>query len=118
MAEEGTSGKRVVLVMLGLAIGASLIAWYGASVFERGSSAVRDAAGGSALSEGILYEAQAGDPGLVIAKEVGSGKELWRAELGNVTSQPTLTLEEAVIEVQIAAPPLMTLARSTGKPLD
>ena len=73
---------------------------------------------GSVLSEGVLYEARGGDPGMVIAQDVGSGKELWRAELGAVTSAPVLSVHEELIEVQIAGTPWMTLDRSTGKPVE
>ena len=116
MSEEGKSGKRVVLTMLGLAFGASLIAWYGASMLE-GRSGPSDGAA-AALSDGILYEARAGEPALLIAKEVGSGKELWRAELGNLASKPTVTVNEAVIEVRIAGTPWMAFDRETGNPLE
>lgn len=118
MSEEGKSGKRVVLILLGLAIGASLVAWYGASVMEGHTEAEIQAATASVVAEGVLYEARAGEPGLVVATEAGSGKELWRAELGNVTSKPALTVNEEVIEVQIAGTPWMTLDRSTGEPQD
>lgn len=116
MAEEGKSGKRVVVVMLALAVGASLIAWFGASMLEKRSGPSAGAA--AALSDGILYEAQEGEPALLIAKEVGSGKELWRAELGNLASRPTVTVNEAVIEVQIAGTPWMSFDRETGNPLE
>lgn len=118
MAEEGKSGKRVVGVLLALSIGAGLIAWVGAARLEESTRARQQAEGGAVVSEGVLYEAQAGDPGVVIAKEVGSGKELWRAELGSITSTPALTVSEEVIEVQIAGTPWMRLDRSTGEPLD
>lgn len=118
MTEEGTSGKRVVLVLLGLALGAGFIAWYGASVFERRSGPGAETGNAAVLSEGVLFEAKAGEPGLVIAKEAGSGKELWRAELGNITSEPALTVNEEVIEVTIAGTAWMTLDRSSGEPLD
>jgi hypothetical protein len=54
----------------------------------------------------------------VIAKDVGSGKELWRTELGSVTSKPVLLVREEIVEVQIAGTPWMTLDRSTGEPLE
>lgn len=118
MAEEGKSGKRVVTVLLALAVGAALIAWFGASQLEENNQALQRAESASVLSEGILYEAQAGNPGVVIAKDVGSGKELWRAELGSVATRPVVTVNEEVIEVQIAGTPWMTLDRSTGEPLE
>lgn len=118
MAEEGKSGKRVVAILLVLAVGAALIAWFGASQLEKNNQALQQAESATVLSEGILYEARAGEPGVVVAKDVGSGKELWRAELGNVASKPVVTVDKEVIEVQIAGTPWMTLDRSTGEPLE
>ena len=122
MAEEGKSGKRVVAVLLGLVLTAAVIAWFGAGQLEKnnreGQQPAGEALSASVLSEGVLYEAQSGDPGVVVAKDVGSGKELWRAELGAVTSKPVLVVNEELIEVQIAGTPWMTLDRSTGQPLD
>ena len=66
--------------MLALAIGVALIGWFAALRIERGTKARSEAAGevqsATVLSEGVLFEARAGDPGLVIAKDVGSDKEL------------------------------------------
>ena len=122
MAEEGKSGKRVVAVLLGLVLTAAVIAWFGAGQLEKnnreGQQPAGEALSASVLSEGVLYEAQSGDPGVVVAKDVGSGKELWRAELGAVTSKPVLVVNEKLIEVQIAGTAWMTLDRSTGQPLD
>ena len=122
MAEEGKSGKRVVAVLIGLVLTAAVIAWVGAVQLEKenreGQQAAGEALSASVLSEGVLYEAQSGDPGVVVAKDVGSGKELWRAELGAVESKPVLLVNEELIEVQIAGTPWMTLDRSTGQPLD
>ncbi len=122
MTEEGKSGRRVVLVLLALAIGVAAIAWVAASRVEQDSRARREAAGeteaAAVLSEGVLYEASAGDPGLVIAKDVGSGKELWRAELGSVATQPALSVEAESIQVEIAGTPWMTLDRETGEALE
>ena len=122
MAEEGKSGKRVVGVLLGLVLLAGLIAWFGATQLEKSNRAEqqagRDGQTAAVLSEGVLYEARAGDPGIVIAEDVGSGKELWRAELGAVASKPVLLVHEELIEVQIAGTPWMTLDRSTGEPVE
>ncbi len=122
MAEQGISGKRVVAVLLGLVLMAALTAWFWATQIEKEHRAGQQAGGGevsaAVLSEGVLYEAQSGDPGVVIAKDVGSGKELWRTELGTVASKPVLTVNEELIEVQIAGTPWMTLDRSTGEPVD
>lgn len=122
MAEDAKSGKRVVTIMLALAVGVALIGWYAASRIERDTKAGQEAAGQAepvaVLSDGVLYEASAGDPALVIAKDVGSGKELWRAELGALTAQPTLTVSEELIEVEIAGTPWMTLDRDSGEPVE
>jgi Flp pilus assembly protein CpaB len=121
VVEEGKSGKRVVAVLLGLVLLAGLIAWLGATRLEKSNREGQDPGGGasaSVLSEGVLYEARSGDPSVVIAKDVGSGKELWRAELGAVTSKPALSVHEELIEVQIAGTPWMTLDRSTGEPVE
>lgn len=122
VTEEGKSGKRVVVVMLGLAVGVALIGWLAASRVEKDTQARLEAAGeveaAAVLSEGVLYEATAGDPGLVIAKDVGSGKELWRAELGSVTTQPSLTVEAELVEVEIAGTPWMSLDKTSGEPVE
>lgn len=122
VAEEGKSGKRVVVIMLGLAVGVALIAWLAASRVEQDAEARREAAGeveaAAVLSEGVLYEATAGDPGLVIAKDVASGKELWRAELGSVTTPPSLTVEAELVQVEIAGTPWMTLDKTSGEPVE
>lgn len=118
MTEEGKSGKRVVGVLLALVLAAGLIAWFGATRLEKNTRALQELESASVLIEGVLYQAQAGDPGVVIAKDVGSGKELWRAELGNVASKPAVTVTEEVIEVQIAGTPWMTLDRTTGEPVE
>ena len=122
MADEVKSGKRVVAVLLGLVLVAAVLAWIGAAQLEKnnrdGQQAGGDPQSASVLSEGVLYEAQSGDPGIVIAKDVGSGKELWRTELGTVTSPPVLSVNEELIEVQIAGTPWMTLDRSTGEPVE
>ena len=73
MAEEGKSGKHVVAVLLGLVLVAAAMAWLGALQLEKNNRA-RQLAGSNELSaavlnEGVLYEAKAGDPGLV---------EVWR----------------------------------------
>ena len=122
MAEEGKSGKRVVAVLLGLVLVAGMIAWIGAVQLEKSNRARRlagsDGLSAVVLSEGVLYEAKAGDPGIVIAKDVGSSKELWRAELGAVATTPELLIGAELIEVQIAGTPWMTLDRWTGEPME
>ena len=103
-------------------MGVAAIAWFAASRIERHTNARREGAaeGGTAavLHEGVLYEASAGDPGLLIAKDVGSGKELWRAELGSLIAPPALTIDGELIEVAIAGTPWMTLDRTSGEPVE
>ena len=106
------------MVLLALALGAGVIAWIGAAKLEKSTRAARQEQTAAVLSEGVLYEAQAGEPAILVAKDVGSGKELWRAELGNLASKPVVTVNEEVIEVQIAGTPWMTLDRRTGEPLE
>ncbi len=112
----------MVIVLLTVAIGVAVVAWLAASRVEEGSRARRVAAGeveaAAVLRDGVLYEATTGDPGLVIAKDVGSGKELWRAELGAVATQPALVIEGETVEVEIAGTPWMTLDRTSGEPVE
>ncbi len=112
----------MVLVLLALAVGVAVIAWVAASRVEQNSRARSIAAGetesAAVLSEGVLYEATAGDPALVIAKDVGSGKELWRAELGSVATQPALIVEDDRVQVEIAGTPWMTLDRESGEAVE
>lgn len=115
---EGKSGKRVVIVMLAIVVGVSLLAWIAASRIERSTKAgqgVGQQAPATVLSEGVMFEATVGDPGLVIAKDVGSGKELWRAELGSVTTQPSVIIKGDLVEIEIAGTPWMTLDRDSGE---
>jgi len=120
--QEGKSGKRVVAVLLGLVLAAGLIAWFGASRLEEKNPSGQHAPDANpdavVLSEGVLFEARAGAPGTVIAKEVGSGKELWQTQIGSVTGKPVLLIREELIEVQIAGTPWMTLDRSTGEAVE
>ncbi len=122
MSEEGKSGKRVVIVMLAMVVGVSLLAWAAASRIERNTKAGRNLGAeptvATVLSEGVMFEATAGEPGLVIAKDVGSGKELWRAELGAVTTPPSISIEGDVVEIEIAGTPWMTLDRDSGEPVE
>jgi len=119
---EGKSGKRVVVVLLVAAVGVSLIAWLAASRLERGTKARQEAAGelqgAAVVDDGVIFETTVGDPGFVIAKDVGSGKELWRAELGAVTAKPGVKVEGERVEVEIAGTPWMTLDRTTGEAVE
>ncbi len=121
MQEEGKSGKRVVGILLGIVLIAALIAWLAAMQLEKRRAEGPDTeAGGSAavLADGVLYEATAGDAAVVVAKDVASGKELWRAELGSMTATPVLVLQQDRIEVQIAGTPWMVLNRTSGEPVE
>jgi hypothetical protein len=121
VTEEGKSGKLVVGVLLTLVLAAGLVAWYGAMQLEasnQDAQAAGEDPSAAVLSEGVLYEATAGDPGMVTAKDVGSGKELWRADLGSVTSKPVISVTEEVIEVRIAGTPWMTLDRDSGQAVE
>jgi len=121
VAQEATSGKRVVGVLLGIVLFVALIAWIAAMQLEKrraGTPADAPDDKAAVLSEGILYEAQTGDAAAVVAKDVASGKELWRAELGSIATKPILVIREQVIEVQIAGTPWMTLDRNTGEPIE
>jgi len=119
VANEGKSGKQVVAVLLAIALAAGLVAWFAATQVEKrnraGQQATREILDTLVVSEGVLFEAHAGEPGIVTAKDVGSGKELWRAELGSVTGKPLLLVRDEVIEVQVAGTPWMTFDRSTGE---
>lgn len=109
-------------ILLTAALGVAAIAWLAASRLEQDTMARERASGeidsGAVLSDGVLFEATVGDPGFVIAKEVGSGKELWRTELGAVATPPALTVAQERVEVEIAGTPWMTLDRSSGEPLE
>jgi len=117
---EGKSGKRVVAILLGFVVLAVFIAWVGFKAIQ-GPGAPEGAEITGAphvLAEGVLYEAQSGDPAVVTAQNISSGKQVWRSELGTITTQPLLVVEDDVIEVQIAGTPWMTLERASGKPVE
>jgi hypothetical protein len=118
---EATSGKRVVGILLGIVLIVALVAWIAAIQLEKRRSAkplLDPEQSASVISEGILYEARPGDVALVVAKDVASGKELWRAELGSVAAKPVLVVHERVIEVQIAGTSWMKLDRTTGESVE
>jgi outer membrane protein assembly factor BamB len=122
VTEEGKSGKRIVAILLALVLAAGLIAWLGAAQLEKNNRLRQQSEGevpsAKVLNEGVLYEAAAGDPGIVIARDVASGKELWRTELGSITAAPVITVDEGMVYVQIAGTPWMKLDRSTGEPIE
>ncbi len=120
---ESKSGKRVVAVLLGFVALGVFIAWVGFKAIQ-GSGGLEGARGTEitgaprVLADGVLYEAQSGDPAVVTAQDIRSGKQVWRAELGTITTQPVLVVEDEVVEVQIAGTPWMTLERASGKPVE
>ncbi len=115
---EGKSGKQVVAVLVGFIVLAVLIAWLGFRAIQ-GPGGPEDVIGAPrVLAEGVLYEAQSGDPGVVTAQDISSGKQVWRSELGTITTQPVLVVEDDIIEVQIAGTPWVTLERASGKPVE
>lgn len=109
--------------MLALVLVVAVGGWLGAMWLEdEGREAqMQGAAEGevsSAVREGVLYEVHGSDPSVVVAKDVGSGIELWRAEVGSLTAKPSLLVGEGIVEVQIAGTPWMTLDSSTGEPVE
>lgn len=116
---EGKSGKQVVAVLVGFVVLAVFIAWAGFRAIQGPGGPEEGIAGAPrVLAEGVLYEAQSGEPGVVTAQDISSGKQVWRSELGTITTQPVLVVEDDVIEVQIAGTHWMTLERASGKPVD
>lgn len=117
---EGKSGKRVVTILLGFVALAVFGAWVGFKAIQGPGGAEGPEITGAprVLAEGVLYEAQSGDPAVVTAQDISSGKQVWRSELGTITTQPLLVVEDDVIEVQIAGTPWMTLERTSGKQVE
>lgn len=120
MATEGKSGKRVVAILLGLVVLAVFLAWLGFRAIQGpgGPESTKITGAPRVLAEGVLYEAQSGDPAVVTAQDISSGKQVWRSELGTITKQPVLVVEDEVVEVQVAGTPWMTLERASGKPVE
>ncbi len=120
MVTKSKSGGQVVAVLLGFVALAVLIAWVGFKAIEGpgGPENLGDIGAPRILADGVLYEAQSGDPAVVTAQDIRSGKPVWRTELGTITTQPVLVVEDEVIEVLIAGTPWMTLERASGKPVE
>ncbi|MEM7434472.1 MAG: hypothetical protein AAF436_04905 [Myxococcota bacterium] len=120
MASEGKSGKRVVFVLLSAVAAAVFLAWFGFNQLIGIGEGIQPGTGGAprVLSDGIIYIAEAGEPGYVTAQNIRSGKTVWKTELGTVTSPPVLVVLEDVVEVQIAGTPWMTLERASGAPVE
>ncbi len=120
MVTKTKSGKRVVAVLLGLVALAAFITWVGFKAIEGpgGPENLGNTGASRVLADGVLYEAQSGDPAFVTAQNIRSGKPVWRTELGTITTQPVLVVEDEVIEVLVAGAPWMTLERASGKPIE
>lgn len=120
MATEGRSGKQVVAFLLGFIALAVFVAWLGFKAIEGpgGPEGTGMTGAPRVLAAGVLYEAHSGDPAIVTAQRIGSGKQVWRTELGTITAQPVLVVEDDVVEVQVAGTPWMTLDRESGKPVE
>ena len=118
MAETGKSGKRVVLILLALVAAAVFAAWFGYDRLVGGGEPMRPGAGGAprVLSEGVIYVAEPGDPGFVSAQNIRSGKQVWKTELGTLSTPPVIVVLEEVVEVEVAGTPWMTLDKATGVP--
>jgi hypothetical protein len=103
-----------------LVVVAVFLAWLGFRAIQRpeGPESAKITGAPRVLAEGVLYEAQGGDPAVVTAQDISSGKQVWRSELGTITKQPVLIVEDEVIEVEVAGTPWMTLERASGKPVE
>jgi len=121
VSDQGKSGKRVVGVLFALIAFAVFVAWAGyRGVMGEGEPGVGPDVPGAprVLADGVLYEAKSGDPGIVTARDISSGDEVWRTELGTITTSPTLLIEDDVLEVQIAGTAWMTIDRESGTPIE
>ncbi|MEM8609641.1 MAG: hypothetical protein AAGF92_21240 [Myxococcota bacterium] len=120
MTQRGRSGKRIVVILLGLVALAVLVAWLGFHRLVGVGEGIQPGTGGAprVLSDGVLYTAESGDPAFVRAQSIKSGKEVWRTDLGMVAAPPVIVVLEDVVEVQIAGTPWMTLDKASGEPLD
>lgn len=120
MMTEAKSGKKIVALLLGFVALAVFVAWLGFKGIQGpgGPEGTELTGAPRVLAEGVIYEAKIGDPAVVTAQNIRSGKLVWRSELGAITTQPVLVVEDDVIEVQIAGTPWMTLERASGKPVE
>lgn len=107
-------------VLIGLVAIAVFAAWFGFDTLVGTGTGIDPGTGGAprVLSKGILYVAEGGEPGVVTAQNIRSGKEVWRTEVGSVTAPPVLVVLEDVVEVQIAGTPWMTLNKESGEPIE
>ena len=120
MNNRRKSGKKVVFGLLALVAVAVFAAWLGQRAIERKrpATAIEKKGAPSVLMEGVLYEARAGDPAFVTARDVGSGKSLWKAELGAVTTPPLLLIDGRLIEVRVNGVRWTALDRATGEEVE
>ena len=113
----------MVFTLLALVASAVAIAWIGfqtlaGPVDDRAKSDRSEAAAPGVILDKVLYRSLGGDPAIVIAQDVRSGKEIWRTELGAVAGEPTVIVEDTVVEVLVAGTPWMTLDRNSGTPIE
>lgn len=120
MTNGGISGKRVAAILVGLVALAVFIAWFGFNSLVGTGTGISPGTGGAprVLADGVLYVAEEGQPSVVTAQNIRSGKEVWRTEVGSVASPPVLVVLEDVVEVQIAGTPWMTLDKESGEPVE
>ena len=120
MSKQRKSGKKVVLGLLALVALAVFGAWLGRGAIERNrpTTATDNKGAPSVLMEGVLYEAKAGDPAFVTARDVGSGKSLWKAELGAVSAPPLLLIDGKQVEVRVNGVRWMALDRGSGEVIE
>ena len=106
--------------MLGFVALAVFIAWFGFNRLVGTGDGIQPGMGGAprVLSDGVLYVAEAGDPGFISAQNIRSGKEVWRTEVGTVSAPLVIVVLDEVVQVQIAGTPWMTLDKASGNPLD
>lgn len=99
---------------------AVFVAWFGFQRLVGTGEGIDPGTGGAprVLSDGVLYVAEAGDPGFVRAQSIRSGDEVWRTEVGTVSAPLVIVVLEEVVEVQIAGTPWMTLDKESGRPLE
>ncbi len=110
----------MVLGLLALVALAVFGAWLGQGAIEQNqpAAAIERKGAPSVLMDGVLYEAEAGDPAFVTARAVGSGKSLWKAELGAITEPPLLLIDGKQIEVRVNGVPWMVLDRASGEAIE
>lgn len=112
-----------MFILLAFVVAAVASAWIGfqtlaGPVDDRAKTDRSEAAAPGVITDDVLYRAHAGDPAVVTAEDVRSGEEIWRTELGALSADPLLVIEESVVQVQVAGTPWMTLDRGSGDPIE